>query len=45
VALGSLVGPDRPRPFKVPFVRFEAILGAIARVFMMAGLGLLLYFG
>ena len=30
--------PDRPRPFRVPFVWFVAPLGAVACVFVMAGL-------
>ena len=30
--------PERPRPFKVPFVWAVAILGAAACLFVMAGL-------
>ena len=42
VCLGVLVlrvkEPDRPRPFKVPFVWLLAPLGVVACVFVMAGL-------
>ena len=42
VCIGVLVlrviEPDRPRPFKVPFVWPVAILGALACVFIMVGL-------
>ena len=30
--------PDRPRPFRVPFVRLTALAGAAACVYIMRGL-------